>query len=280
MSSTQLTPRVTNKTMDPRQRRPLWISLLRQISASCPSAVVWKNAEAGIGGVGDVDLVASTSDWKEVEELHLRWSMSNGLGPAVVCHHLPNTMLLVTLDHETSEILELDVKSSVTFRGSEVVKPEQLLPLSERDQEDFRRLRPGAEGLFKLVIKGGTKTGRPREATLARERVRELLRQDRAGAEAAAALFKGASPAVSVLLAAAVAGNWNRRAMLTIETRAGLRALARPRALYRRARSISAARSCPVIGARTSGRQVEGDHREWLERVGAGHAVNDSWKHP
>lgn len=278
MSSTQLTPRVTSKTMDPRQRRWLWLSLLQQITASCPSAVVWKNADAGIGGVGDVDLAASAADWKEVEALHLQWSMSNGLGPAVVCHHLPNTMLLVTLDEETSEILELDVKSSVTFRGSAVFNPEQLLPLAETDRENFRRLRPGAEGLLKLVIKGGTRTGRPREATLDRERVRELIRQDRAGAEAAAALFKGAAPAVRALLAAAAEGGWNRRAMVTIETRAGLRALARPQALYRRFRSMSAAKSCPVISALAAGRRVERDHSGWLESVGAGHAVNDSWK--
>ena len=72
------------------------------------------------------------------------------------------------------------------FRGSTLFVLEQLQPLTMMDDRGFRRVRPGAEGLLKLVLNGSRWGGRPNMEGLHTKHVVELLEQDPEGSELAA----------------------------------------------------------------------------------------------
>ena len=116
------------------------------------------------------------------------WATHVGLGPVVVCRHVPDGMFVVALDAER-EFFQLDVRSRATYRGATVFRAHDLVPMTEMDPRGFRTLRPGAEGLLKLVLKGVDRAGRPRPQNLRKECVLELMGRDAAGVRQAAALF-------------------------------------------------------------------------------------------
>ncbi|HEX2236751.1 MAG TPA: hypothetical protein VHK89_10800, partial [Actinomycetota bacterium] len=172
-------------------RTAQWLPLLRGLGAAAPNRVVWKNVEAGLTGEGDLDYLAPVEDWDAIEHDYLRWARDCGLGPVVVCRHVPSALFLVALAEpgSTDRWLQLDVRARVTFRGATVLRAGEVHALTQPDERGFRRLRPGCEGLLKLVVSGIAPGGRPKEANLRREGVAELLRADPGGAEPAAALF-------------------------------------------------------------------------------------------
>ena len=131
-----------------------WMDLLRRIASKHSPAVVWKNAEAGLSGEGDIDVMAPRSGWEEIERSFRRWATDHDLGAVAVCRHIPGTKYLIAVDSRERAFLQLDIKDRATFRGATVFEPGALEVVSEDDARGFRRLRPGAEGLFKLVING------------------------------------------------------------------------------------------------------------------------------
>ena len=81
-------------------------------------------------------------------------------------------------------------------------------------------MRPGAEGLLKLVLNGSRWGGRPNFEGLRTKHVAELLDQDEEGARLCAPLFGPAAPAVLALADSVRAGGWDRTAMLKVEAQA------------------------------------------------------------
>ncbi|MGH2791927.1 MAG: hypothetical protein ACRDJ0_13220 [Actinomycetota bacterium] len=249
---------------------------MNKLSASSADQGVWKNAEAGLTGEGDVDFIAARSEWEGIRILAQYWAGEVGLGPVIVCRHMPNAVFFLTVDKSVPDFLQLDVRDRITFRGSTVFEPSDIAHLMEMDPRGFRRLRAGAEGLVKLVISGTGPGGRPKPKTLRKENVIELLASDPTGMrEAAASVFARVEDSVLDGADAAMRGQWNRRAMATVEARYALKGVTEPGTVVGRLRARRVKRDCEIM--RTSlgrARKIPGDVDDWLEQVARSHRVS------
>lgn len=248
-----------------------WLPLLRSLTAISPVAGVWKNADPALAGEGDIDFSAHRSDWDGIIGRFHDWASERGFTPAVLCRHAPDTMFLLAVEPGALRFLQLDVRSRVTFRGSTVFTPEDLAPMMRTDPRGFRRLRPGAEGVLKLVLRGLSPGGRPKPSGLQRERVAALIAEDPEGARRAAALFGLGERAVLRGVEAIAAGRWNTPAMIGVELRCLLRGVMEPATAWPRARSrLSHRAPCPVLHVlRRRGRAVPADVSTWIATVSA-----------
>lgn len=259
-----------------RQRSAARITLLRRLTGSRPQRAVWKNVEDGLAGTGDMDFMAPEEDWNEVEDEFRRWAAGQDLEPVYACRHVPGSLFLIAVDRQRSFFEQLDVRGRATFRGSTLFTPPDLAPLTEPDPRGFRRLRPGAEGLLKLVVVGLGRGGRQRTRQLETEGVAPLLAEDPAGAREAARLFGFAGPAVLAGADALTGGRWNRGAMVLVEGRAILRALLEPGAALGRLRERRAKKRCPILRTGIAHRRrIPGELTEWLAEVERSHPVRD-----
>jgi len=232
--------------------------------------------ESGLAGTGDVDFVAPQANWPTLEKVFREWTKEQGLGPVLVCRHLPDTMFLVAVDRTRSCFLQLDVRSRLTFRGSTLCLPGDLEGVFELDKGGFRRLRPGAEGLLKLVVSGIAPGGRPKRKTLARERVSELLSVDPDGVRIAAELCGPARRAALSGAMATINGKWSRPSMALVEAWFLAKGVAEPRTFLGRVRARRAKAKCPLIQTSiTHSRRIPVDVDEWLARIEADHSVLD-----
>jgi hypothetical protein len=248
--------------------------LLREVAGAGDRAGVWKNVEAGLTGDGDIDLAVPPADWARVTERFRRWAGSQGLGPIVICRHVPGSVFLVALDPSGGPFTQLDMRGTARLRGAPAFVADDLDPHMVLDPRGFRRLRPGVEGLLKLALVGFGRGGRPRADKLRREHVRELLASDPEGARAGATTLGIAAGSLCRAAEAAAAGGWDRRALLLVEGRTLLSALYHPRGLVDRARERQAKRRCPVLRAGIlNHRQVPGDPEAWLRQVRRDHEV-------
>jgi hypothetical protein len=256
----------------------LWIPLLNRLTASSQHRAVLKNVDAGLTGRGDVDFIAPRFEWEEIRTVFETWAEDIGLGPVIVCRHIPGALFLLAVDRSEADFLQLDVRDRITFRGSTVFEPSDAAPLMETDVRGFRRLRPGAEGLFKLVVNATGPTGRPKPKMLKKENVVDLLRSDPQGmSRAASSIFARVEDSVLTGARAAMEGSWNRRAMATVEGWYVLKVLGDPRTAALRVRARRAKKECEIM--RTSlgnARQIPGDVDLWLEKVARSrrHRVN------
>lgn len=249
-------------------------ALLREVAGPGERAGVWKNADAGLAGEGDIDLAVPRADWPRVTEIFRRWGASQGLGPVVVCRHVPGSLVLVALDPSGGPFAQLDMRGTARLRGAPAFSAEALDPHMVVDPRGFRRLRPGVEGVLKLALVGFGRGGAPRPEKIRRERIRELLAADPEGALEGAATLGIAVGPLRRAAAAAAAGGWDRRALLLVEGRAALSALHHPRGLVDRARERQAKHRCPVLRAGIlNARRVPGDPEAWLGRVRRDHEV-------
>jgi hypothetical protein len=260
-----------------QDRTAVWLALLRRLTEKVPSWMVMKSVESALTGTGDVDSVGPLDAWPVVEREFRGWAMAHGLGPVIVCPHVPYVLHLIALDPERSLFFELDVNRRKIFLGSTLFYPHDLLPLSRMDDRGFRRLREGAEGLIKLVQNGTKRGGRPDWDGVRKKRIVELLQRDPAGVREGARLFGRGADAVVAAAESVVKGEWNRRAMLAVEAWCVLRGLRDPAALVARARFRIVSRRCPVLRAVfQGGRQVPlpADERQtWLRDVARSHSV-------
>jgi len=175
-------------------RGALWLPLLRRLAEEVPNSYVWKNVDPALEGIGDIDYCARTADWPTINLVFRRWALNAGLGPVIVCRHVPDVMFLVVPDSTSDSLYELDVRDRIKLRGTTVFHCEEGLPLAQTDARGFRRLRPGAEGVVKLVLHGVAPGGLARPAALDKERVAMLIKSDPRGARDATRLFGMASP--------------------------------------------------------------------------------------
>jgi hypothetical protein len=256
-------------------RAALWLPLLRRLTEVSPTYVVWKQIDSAFQGEGDIDSAADPADWDVLEAEFRAWATEYGLEPVAVCNHIPGGRNLIAAPERLRSFLELSIKHDKIFRGAMLFTLDDLAPLTIVDPRGFRRVRPGAEGLLKLVLNGSRWVGRPNTEGLRTKHVVALLTEDPEGARLAARLFGSAEPAVLTLAARVRDGGWDRRAMLTIEARALGNAVRRPATLARRAWfRVFSTRHCPIVKAIVGGgRLIPGDRREWLARVAESHAV-------
>jgi len=270
----QTLPPAVPPTADRHDRVAPLLPLFRALTALSPDSLVWKNADPALAGDGDVDWVAPPGCWDAIVERVRAWAAEGGLGPVVVCRHVPDGMFVIAL-RGGGEFFQLDVRSRATYRGGTVFRVQDLLPMTEMDARGFRTLRPGAEGLLKLVLKGSDRAGGQRTRNLQSERVLELISQDATGVRQAAALFGMARGALVAAAERFRAGGWSRPAMLTVELSCRLRALSEPRVAFGRARLRSASmKRCPVLRASIEGRRhPPANHTAWLRQVAESHEI-------
>lgn len=256
-------------------RAELWLPLLRRLTEASPTYVVWKQVDSALEGEGDIDSAASPADWDMLEAEFRQWAVRYGLEPVAVCNHIPGGRNLIAAPAGMASFLELSIKHNKVFRGSMLFTLEQLAPLTIIDPRGFRRLRPGAEGVLKLVLNGSRWGGRPNSEGLRAKHVVELLDADDDGARMAAQLFGPADTAVLELARAVQAGRWDRRAMLRVEGRALLMAIREPRVLGRRAWfRLFSTQHCPIVKAiLAGGRRIPEDRDGWLRSIARTHAV-------
>lgn len=246
----------------------LWLPLLVRLTERFPGWGLWKNGDAALQGHGDFDSMAEEEDWDAIIEEFSLWAAANDLGPVAACRHVKGVLFLAAFDAAGSRILELDVNSRKYFRGWTVFQPQQLAPLMEMDDRGFRRVRPGAEGVILLTQNGLKWGGRPDPDGLERKSVAQFLDSDHDGILESAKLFRPADKALVRAAESAARGDWDRAAMLTVEARAVLGALASPSILATRVRAKRVKKRCPLLVTIFSdGREVRGDPDTWIKRV-------------
>ena len=257
-----------------RDSATLLLPLLQELSELSPDSAVWKNADSGLSGAGDVDFVTPQRAWPAVESIFRFWARDRDLGPVIACRHMPDTMFLIAVDRARNEFIQLDVRSRMTFHGSTVFVPSDLKECFQLDERGFRRLRPGAEGLLKLVISGIAPAGRPRQRAIVKEDVVQLLSGDSRGVIAGAALCAPVGKAARSGAQALVEGGWNRRAMATVEAWFVVKAFTEPRTALRRIRAKRAKARCELIQTSIkSSRRIPGNVNDWVTRAEKDHAA-------
>jgi len=256
-------------------RLSLWVPLLVELTNEVPGWLVWKNAESALYGLGDIDAAAPQSDWPTIERIFCKWAARRGLGPVVICRHIPGGVNLVALPKEQATFLEMGVKARRIWRGSTLFLVDDLFPMATVDPLGFRRLRPGAEGLFKLFLNGTHRDGTANEVGLRQKRVVELLRADPEGVRQASVLFGPGRRAAVASARAVRRGDWDRRSVLAAQSWMLLRAFRNPGVLVARIRfRLRGSRECPVVRAiLTEGRRMPQDLGRWLERVALDHEI-------
>lgn len=257
-------------------RTELWLPLLQRLTAVTPRWLVWKNAESAFSGTGDIDAAASSADWPAIEQTFRDWARQRGIGPVVTCRHIPGGLNLIAVPQGSATFLEMGVKARRIWRGSTLFVLGDILPMAVVDDRGFRRLRPGAEGFFKLLLNGTRWDGGENEAGMDAKHVRELLRADPDGWRQAARQLGPAHRAAIVGARKAAAGDWDRRAMLAVQGWALLRGLAEPGVLLARLRFRLRGRSaCPVVAAILGeGRRIPADREAWLRQLAANHVID------
>ncbi len=254
-------------------RAAMWLPLLRRLTDRFATWAVWKNVDSALAGVGDVDSLADRACWPAVEDEFRGWAAAHGLNHVIVCRHIPQGPHLLAFGPGTRHLLQLDLKDRATFRGSTLVDVRRLLEACEIDARGFRRVRPGAEGVIKLVSNGLLPGGRASPEGLRAKHVAGLLAADPEGVRQAARWFGPVAPALRALADAVAAGGWDRRAALAVEGWALLRGVMEPRTLAGRAWFKYRVRArCPVIQTiRRDHRRIPDDVEGWLAAVRATH---------
>ncbi len=261
----------------PEETGPPWLPLLRRLSDVSPHWVVWKNVDSALSGTGDIDAAAPPTDWPVITDEFRRWAATYALGPVVVCRHIPGGLNLIAVPPRMPTFLEIGVKARKVWRGATLFVLDDLKPLMIEDERGFRRLRLGAEGLFKFVLNGTRRGGRPDWDALRAKHVLEQIRDDPAGTRAAARLFGTVEDSLVKATERAVAGEWDRTAMLKVEAWALAKALGAPRVLLDRLRfrAVSSA-TCPVVATLlTRRRRIPDDREAWMRLVATTHSVYD-----
>lgn len=250
-----------------------WLPLLRSLTARETSWSLWKNADNAVAGIGDVDSAAPRAAWPGIEVEFGNWAAGVGAAPVIICRHLPESLVAVACaGPDRRRLLQLDVYE----RLGRIVAAAALADVAEIDERGFRRLRPGAEGMF-LVLTLARRAGRrPRDSSTV-ARAGELVSADPLGMRAAAGLLgAGRRPALAAANSVAE-GGWNHPAMAALELVYAQRALSDParRLAWLRFRLGSASR-CPVLAALAAGRRIPGDVDAWLSFVAATHLVRET----
>jgi hypothetical protein len=216
--------------------------------------------------------VAATADWPIIERLFRRWVEDEGLTDVGVCRHIWRGPNFVARDPSSPYLLVLDVKAMRTFRGSPLMTAADGLALSEVDDAGFRRIRPGAEGVIKLLHNGTTRRGRADQGGLDRKGVVALLRTDPEGADLAAGWVGRAAPALRRSIAAVVSGGWSQRDMTVVQAWCLARGLADPGTPARQLRLRATGERCPFVRlTRRDHRRLPAESDAWVASMRSAH---------
>jgi hypothetical protein len=257
-------------------RTAAWLDLLGELTTRHSAWLLLKHPESGFVGTGDIDSAGPRAIWGDVANSFRNWARRQELGAVIECPHAPGWLHLVALDPEGGHFWELDVNERKRFLGSTFYTPQSLRSLTVVDERGFRRLRPGAEGLIKLLHNGIRRGGRENRGAIRAKGIAELLAADPEGVVLAARLVGVARRPALRGARACAAGGWDRPAMLAVEARFAVRALVEPAGLAWRVRSSRVRRDDPVLAAVFSGdRHPLGREEDWLETVRRDHRVDD-----
>lgn len=255
------------------QRRDAWMSLLQQLTEATPDWFTMKGVRSALTGSGDVDSIAPRSAWPVVMETFHRWARQHELGPVVYCPHAPHLVHMVALDPADPLVYEVDVNARKIYWGSTLFRPRDVAPLAIMDPAGYRRLRPGAEGVLKLLQNGSTRGGRCRPQVMEAKGVADLLKADPEGVVRFAGLFGFAAEDAVAAATAVTAGGWDRTAILKSKLSCLARSPREPDAVVARVRFRWQRAHCPVLVTLLSGgRRVE-EPAAWLADVKRDHEV-------
>lgn len=266
-------PEVAGTAQPRERRREAWLSLLNQLTDTNPEWFTMKGVESALTGSGDVDSIAPKAAWPAVMETFYEWSRSRELGPVVYCPHAPHLIHMVALDPTSPLVYEVDVNARKIYWGSTLFRPRDVSGMAVMDPRGFRRLRPGAEGVLKLLQNASTRSGRCRPEAMEAKGVVDLLRADPEGVRMFAGLFGPAAGDVVRASTAVTAGGWDRSALLRSKLACLARSPREPDAIAARLRFRWQRNHCPVLLTLLSaGRRVE-NPETWLVEVGRDHEV-------
>jgi hypothetical protein len=253
----------------------LWLPLLHSLN-DVPSWIVFKNAESAFDGYGNIDSLAAHRHHSEITQRFVTWARDLGLGPIVSCSHRFGGPKLVVADGATSSLLMLDVLRERPFRGSPLLTVQMAHQLAVESDWGFRRVRPGSEGMTKLLLNAMRRNGQPNQNALIQKCIPQLIKNDFQGVSEMAGLFPVIQTPLMRLARAASLLAWDRTSANAIQTWFGMRSLGYP--------DIAAGRiwhqngtpaACPL--RRLKGRRIPAaiDSGEWLTRVAAmrGHEI-------
>jgi hypothetical protein len=183
---------------------------------------------------------------------------------------------LIAIPSGAPAFLELGVKATRIFRGSVLFTIADLEPLIQMDPRGFRRIRHGAEGLFKYLLNGTRLGGRPNWEGLRQKHVLELMEADPEGVRLAAGLLWPADRALLAGVRSAREGRWNRGAMFAVDSWAILRGIRAPGKMARRAHfRLRTKNRCPIVRAiLRDGRRIPEDRGTWIRDVARTHRVH------
>lgn len=251
-----------------------WLPLLQQLTHNIPAWASWKNADAALNLSGDIDSVAPSADWERVIEIFSSWGKGRGFH-MVFCRHLPGALIAVALDERARRVWELHIAGKQVFRGTVLFHAEELSPLETQDSRGFRRVVPGAEGLFLLALNGLRFPGRCNLSSLESKGVRNLLRVDPEGMLATTRFFGLAGYPLRKLALAVAKGGWSKRSAVLFEILRAARIIKAPLDLVRRLRfRFHDLGRCPVLRMTGGGRNFPPDLEPWLDEVAAtGHHI-------
>lgn len=251
---------------------PPWLVLLRDLAQTFPDSGVWKNSSKALAGIGDVDFVAPSSSWPEVRTRFERWASTHGMTPIPACLHRPGAMYLLAMPEDGDRLVQLDVRSRVTFHRMTVFTAAELSNLLVVDALGYRRTRHGAEGVLSLFLKCTSPAGSLLFDCMEESSVETLLRNDWEGALLAARLFRAAEPEVIRTAMSIISGSWDdatARAVVRKVRRAGLR---EPATTLRLMPFLITRRSCPLLSwVIDNGQAVPPDRDSWLTAVSKRH---------
>ena len=254
-------------------RTEVWLPLLRRLTEISPLWAVWKNVDSALTLGGDIDSIAPLETWPLIEQEFVCWSELFGLGPVIVCPHVPYLLHLISLDPTERKFFELDVNCRKVFLGSTLFRPLDLHEMLQMDERGFRRLRPGAEGVLKLVQNGMRRGGKPDWNGIRQKKIAELMRGDPVGVRQAAKLFRRGEGAILEGVERVLRNEWSRDAMRSVEFNSVARSLAEPWNLAKRAWFRVIRKHCPVLQLVFSDRKVPQDREGWIAGVARSHRI-------
>lgn len=260
-------------TSPTEHRAGLWLSLLQRLTQVVPQFGVLKNSARALSGMGDIDAFAAEEDLPLIEQEFRAWTAERDYPLVTVCRHPVAGAIFVAIDPASPYVLFLDIKAYRTFRGSALIGLRDAVSLAELDALGFRRLRPGPEGVLKLLWNGMRRGGRRNEEKLHSRAILELLRSDPADALDSARVVGPAAPLLRYAIRRAIAGEWSRPALIGVEWWCLVRAIGRPDVLLRQIwYRLRVAPQCPVLElSRRARRRLPDDREGWLGEVAAAH---------
>jgi len=254
-------------------RYELWHRLLVDLTEAAPQWGVTGNVDEGLLGDGDVDLVAPVDDWQAVERHFRAWAETHGLSHVISCVHRPGVLELVALGAGEKPVYQIEVLGYRHFRGARLYRAEDLSAAMEMDPRGWRRLRPGAAGVVKLLPNGVTWSGGLKWHGAKAQRVLTLLRDDPEGVRAAARAFGFVQGLVATASLRAGQGRWSRWRMSLIGLWALVRGLGHPQSFLARAGFRLRTDRCELLTTVKDQELVRRDPEKWLASVAVEHEV-------